>query len=424
MEKPLSPARLAELPQFAALKHRDFRYVWLAGASAAAAMWTAIVASAWLVFERSSSSGWVGIITFAAMIPFLVVSPIGGLLGDTFDRKKIGIITLAANAAVAGILAALAIFGSIQLWHVTLLALAAGISRSIQEPAMQALVPNLVPREDLLNALILQGASRHGARFFGLLVAAPLLKIDRFGISGVLVLSIAFYLLGVVFMSRVRTTSSGEIQPEHSLLRSVADGLVYLYSHHAIALFIILVAFHCSLVMSFESIMPVFSKDSLGAEDPSVFNYLMMGFGVGSLAGMMVIAGMRSERRKGQALLLTGLASGISPVLLALSGNIPVAVLFAASMGASQATFMALTGTYVQTMAPDALRARISSLYALHAGGIMAFANLGYGFIADALSAPPILITTGLLFIAVVAGLAVGEPIMRQVYRTGEVATA
>jgi MFS family permease len=150
----------------------------------------------------------------------------------------------------------------------------------------------------------------------------------------------------------------------------------------------------------------------------------MMGFGVGSLAGMMVIAGMRSERRKGQALLLTGLASGISPVLLALSGNIPVAVLFAASMGASQATFMALTGTYVQTMAPDALRARISSLYALHAGGIMAFANLGYGFIADALSAPPILITTGLLFIAVVAGLAVGEPIMRQVYRTGEVATA
>ena len=176
MENPLSPARLAGLPQFAALRHRDFRYVWLAGVSSAAAMWTAIVAGAWLVFERSSSSGWVGIITFAAMIPFLVVSPIGGLLGDTFDRKKIGIITFVVNAAVAGTLAALAISGAIQLWHVALLALAGGISRSIQEPAMQALVPNLVPREDLLNALILQGASRYGARFFGLLVAAPLLK--------------------------------------------------------------------------------------------------------------------------------------------------------------------------------------------------------------------------------------------------------
>jgi MFS family permease len=424
LENPLSPARLAGMPQFAALRHRDFRYVWLAGASSGAAMWTAIVASAWLVFERSSSSGWVGIITFAAMIPFLVVSPIGGLLGDTFDRKKIGIITFAANAAVASTLAALAISGDIQLWHVTLLALAGGISRSIQEPAMQALVPNLVPREDLLNALILQGASRHGARFFGLLVAAPLLKIDRFGISGVLVLSIVFYLLGAVTLARVRTLSSGEMRPEHGLLRSVADGLFYIYSHHAIALFIVLVAFHCSLVMSFESMMPLFSRDSLGAGDPSIFNYLMMGFGAGSLAGMAVIAGMRSERRKGQALLLTGLASGISPVLLALSGNIPVAVLFAASMGASQATFMALTGAYVQTMAPDGLRARISSLYALHAGGIMAFANLGYGFMADAMSAPPILITTGLLFIAVVAGLAVGVPIMRQVYRTGEVAAA
>ena len=390
-----------------------------------AAMWTAIVASYGLVFfTESSTSGWVGIITFASMIPVLLVSPIGGLLGDLFDRKKIGILTFAANTAVAGTLAALVISSSIQLWHVALLALAGGIARSIQEPAMQALIPNLVPREDLLNAMILHGASRHGARFFGLLVAAPLLKIDQFGISGVFVLSAVFYLLGVFSMSRVRTVSSGETRPEHSLMRSVADGLLYIYSHHAIALFIILVAFHCSLVMSFESIMPVFSRDSLGAVDTSVLNYLMMGFGAGSLIGMMAIAGIRSERHKGRLLMYTGIASGISPVLLALSGNVWSAMIFTASMGASQATFMALTGTYVQIMAPDRLRARISSLYTLHAGGIMAFANLGYAFMADAFSAPPILVVTGVLFIAVMSSLSVGQPVMRQVYRTGEVATA
>ena len=93
-------------------------------------------------------------------------------------------------------------------------------------------------------------------------------------------------------------------------------------------------------------------------------------------------------------------------------------------MGATQATFMAITNMYVQTLAPDRLRARISSLYVLHAGGIMAFANLGYGFMADAFSAPVILVTTGAMFIAVIVSTGAGQPILRRVYTTGEVAAA
>ncbi len=390
--------------------------------SSGAAMWTAIVASSWLVFSESSTSGWVGVVTFGSMIPLLVVSPIGGLIGDVLDRRKVTIVTFGFSGAIVGVLAALAIMGSVQPWHVALLALAGGVARAIQMPAMQALVPNLVPKRDLLNALVLQGATRHGARFFGLGVAVPLLEIDGLGINSVLLLSAALQLLGALAMSRVRTVSRGRMEPEHGVMRSVVDGVVYIYTNHVIALFVVLVAFHCALVMSFESIMPTFSKNSLGATDPSVFNYLMMGFGAGSLLGMMAIAGVRSETQKGRLLMVTGIGSGLSPVLLAISGNIWSAVLFAASMGATQATFMALTNTYVQMLAPDRLRARISSLYAMHAGGVMAFSNLGYAFMADAFSAPPILAVTGVLFIAVVASLSAGQPVMRRVYRTGEVA--
>jgi hypothetical protein len=202
------------------------------------------------------------------------------------------------------------------------------------------------------------------------------------------------------------------------------DGLVFIYSNQALALFVLIVAFHCALVMSFESIMPSFSRGSLGADDPSVFNLLMMGFGAGSVAGMAFLAGVRSERRKGQLLLYTGVVSGVAPVLLAVSGSVPMALLFAGLMGTSQATFMALTNTYVQMMAPDRLRARISSLYVLHAGGIMAFANLGYGFMADIFTAPPILIATGAMFVVIVVSLGFGQPIMRNVYRTGQATPA
>lgn len=208
------------------------------------------------------------------------------------------------------------------------------------------------------------------------------------------------------------------------MLRSMVDGIAYIYSHQTIAVFVIMVAFHCALVMSFDSMLPVFTQQNLGADDGWMVSYIMMGFGAGSLVATLMIAGIRTERRKGQMLLITGLVSGVAPVLLAVSGNLPMAVVFGAAMGASQATFMALSTTYVQSVAPDRLRGRISSLYVLHAGGVMAFANLGYGFFANAFSAPPVFITTGILFIVVMLALWAGQPILRRVYSTGQLAAA
>ena len=287
----LSPT---DLPQFSSLKHADFRNTWLAGMCSGSAMWTFIIATSWLVYETSDSlqSGRVGVTTFAAMIPFLVVSPVGGLLGDVFDRRRMASATFVVGAVVGGAMAVLAVNGLIMLWLVTLFALVNGTVRSVQEPSMAALVPNQVPRRDLLNALVLTSSSRHGARFFGLLIAAPLLvpnswpyqvvlgtvnslplfEVDSLGVGAVLVLSVAFQLCGGLLMTRVKTVSTGETKSEHGVLRNIADGMVYIYTSHTLALFIILVAFHCALVMSFESMMPAFSSKSLGASGASVFN--------------------------------------------------------------------------------------------------------------------------------------------------------
>ena len=422
--QPRRVLRPTDLPQFSSLKHADFRNTWLAGMCSGSAMWTFIIATSWLVFEESESSGWVGVTTFAAMIPFLVVSPVGGLLGDVFDRRRLASSTFVIGGVVAGAMAALAASGLVELWHVALFALVNGTIRSVQEPSMAALVPNQVPRRDLLNALVLTSSSRHGARFLGLLVAAPLLEVESLGVEAVLVLAVAFQLCGGLLMMRVKTVSTGEAKSEHGVLGNIVDGMVHIYTNHTLALFVILVAFHCALVMSFESMMPVFSSESLGASGASVFNYLMMGFGAGSLVGMMALAGVRDDRLKGRILLATGVASAATPVMLALSMNVATAVLLAGVMGAAQATFMALSNTYVQMMVPDALRARISSLYILHAGGVMAFANLGYGFLADRFTAPPILVVTGALFLAVVVALSANQPVLRKVYRTGKVAMA
>jgi MFS family permease len=216
--------------------------------------------------------------------------------------------------------------------------------------------------------------------------------------------------------------SRGESAPEHGLVRSIVDGLVYIYSNKTIAIFILLVAFHCALVMSNDSLLPIFSKEDLGAGDGATLGLLVMAFGVGSLIATLFMAGVRDERRKGQLLIWTGIISGVTPMMLAFSPNVTLALVSMAAMGAAQSTFMALTNTYIQTVVPDRIRGRISSLYILHAGGVMAFANLGYGFMADTFSAPPILFITGVMFVAVVFSLAVGQADLRRVYRTGRTA--
>ncbi|MAF54138.1 MAG: MFS transporter [SAR202 cluster bacterium] len=417
-------ARVTAIPHFASLKHHGYRNTWAANLWSGAAMWTFIVAVSWLVLERSDSSGWVGVVTFSAMLPFLLASPIAGLLADRVDRRHLAVVALAGGVVVMSAVTILTITDAIEIWHLAALVFINGILRSMLEPAVQSLIPNQVPREDLLNAITLNSATRHGGRFFGLLVSAPLLAVDSIGISGVLVLCVAFQVASSYQMFVSRTVSKGESAPEQGLARSFVDGLVYIYTNRTIAIFILLVAFHCALVMSFESILPVFSREVLGAKDGSTLGFLIMAYGIGSFVASILIAGMRSEKNKGRWLLWSGLLSGVTPAMLGFSPVLPLAIVAAAGMGASQSVFMALTNTYVQTIVPDRLRGRISSLYLLHAGGVMAFANLGYGFLADVFSAPPILIVTGTMFVAVVLGMALSQADLRRVYRTGSVTPA
>ena len=434
-------SRAAEIPHLAALRHRDYRYTWLANMCSGAAMWTFIVAVSWLILEKSGRSGDVGILTFASMLPFLIVSPIAGIIADRLDRRSIAKFTFIGSGVVTALVAVLAYtdttesavqrlilplmsLDAVELLLLGILTFASGTMRSTQEPAMASLIPNQVPQRDLLNAITLNAATRHGARFFGLLVASPLLAIDAIGATGVLVLSTVFQIAGTVLITMARTRSTGEATPRHGIARSMIDGLVYIYTDKMISIFILLVAFHCALVMSYDSVLPVFTRNELGAVDGSTLGYLVMGFGLGSLFATVLIAGVRGERNKGRWLLWTGVVSGIIPIVLAFSPNVAPAVVISAVMGGAQSVFMALTTTYVQTLAPDRLRGRISSLYILHAGGIMAFANLGYGFIADVFSAPPILYATGAVFLVFIFAANVSLPDLRRVYRTGQAVAA
>ena len=382
---------------FAALAHKDFLTVWTAGMAASAAAWALIVARGWLVYEISDSSLWVGVVTFAAMIPRVLVTPFTGYLSDRFDRRSVLAAMFGLNLAHNVVLALVVLFGVAEVWHLVALSLVNGSARAAQMPAAQALIPNLVPRNLLLNAIALNQATNHGARLVGPLSILPLVALV--GVESAFFLCTAFYAISFVQALRVRSASTGQIDSGKAFVSNLAEGLFYVYRTPIMRSMVIIAVLHCGLTMAFESLLPVLSERQLGSDGATAFTYLMMAVGGGALVSVFLLAGVRSERRRGQMLLYLGIFSGLCPAILAASFNLPMALAAAAGMGAAQAGFMTLTHTIIQSVVPDGVRGRVAGIYSMHVGALMASVNLSNGALADHVDPSLLLWVTGVAFI-------------------------
>lgn len=398
-----------------ALNFRDYRILWTANISAGAAAWALIVARGWLVFEISDSSLWVGLVTFAAMVPRVIVTPFTGYLADRFDRKSILAAMFAVNLVHNLVLAMLILVGDIQIWHLVVLALVNGSARATQMPAAQALIPNLVPRKTLLNAIALNQATQQGSRLIGPAAIAPLLATT--GPEGAFFLCTGFYAFSLVQTLRLRTESIGKIDKGRGLVSNLTEGFVYVYNTPRLRAIIFLVLLHCGLTMSFESLLPALSRQQLDAEGAG-FSYLMMAVGAGALVSAMMLAGIRSEETRGRMYFYFGILSGVAPSILALSTSMPLALVSAAALGASTAGFMTLTHTMIQSMIPDGVRGRVAGVYSIHIGGTMASVNLLNGGLADYVNAPLILAIGGIGFIFIMV-ISLKYVSLRQIYTRG-----
>ncbi len=396
-----------------ALQYRDFRWIWLGSVGGQSAYWALIVARGIFVLQETGSSTQVGITTFVAMAPRFILPPLTGYLADRFDRRAVLATAYGLQLSHAVVLAALALTGMLEVWHVVVLALLNGSFRTFQMTATQTLIPNVVPREHWLNAMAMNQVSQQGSRLFGPGLIAPALLL--FDVSIAFLVSTSFYLIGIAAILSIRTRSTGELTRGSRIGASLWAAMRYAWSDPQLRALFILLALHCSMTMSFESMLPVLARDVLGEANVSV-SYLMMGVGAGALVGVIGIAGLRSASGRGMLLLITGAVSGVSMLLLGISGNTTLALLGTAAMGGSQAAFMAIGGAMVQSLAPDGMRGRISGLNQINIGGTMAVMNLVNGFAADRFGAPTVLMVLGLGFTAVVA-VSLAQGTLRGIYR-------
>ena len=415
-EESREEAALGRLPtHLEALSHRDFLTLWTASMSAGAAAWALIIARGWLVWAETESSLWVGVVTFAAMVPRVLVTPFTGYLSDRFDRRVVVAAMFAINTVHNIVLGMLVLADLAPVWALVLLAFVNGSARAAMMPASQALIPNLVPRRLLLNAIALNQAAGHGSRLVGPAAIAPLLSMV--GVEAAFFFCSGLYMVGLVQVLRIRTASTGRMDPGKSLATNFVAGVTYLYRTPALLAIVLLALFHCGLTMSFESLLPVLSSQELNAEGAG-FSYMMMAVGAGALVSVFLLAGMRNDAPKGRLLLNLGVLSGLAPVVLAAAVNMPMALVGAAAMGATQAGFMTLTHTMIQTIVPDGVRGRVGAIYSVHVGGMMAVANLSNGVLADYIDAPLVLGIGGVAFI-VAMFVTWNLPVYRRIYTGG-----
>jgi MFS family permease len=352
------------------------------------------------------------------------IGPIAGVIADRIDRRVILLWTTAAAVIASAVMAVLAITGVIEFWHVIVLALISGIAQSGTVPARQAMLPNLVKKEHLLNAVALSSIAQHGSRILGPIFGAPLLAF--FGAGYVFALSTVLLMLGVigVWMIRYRqepaarkTTEQGVVASVRSIGRDLKEGVAYVERDRRVAIVMVLVMVHCGLTMAFDSMMPTLSTIVGGAS--TLYSAIIVGIGVGAVIGTFALSLVRTPTATGRALAWAGFGSGAAMLVLGVA-TMPVLVIAGAVLaGATQATYMAFSSALIQQIVPDELRGRVMSLFIMMATSHMAFLNFGFGWAADGVGVRTLLIIPALLWTAFFLAAALGIGEVRHMLRTG-----
>lgn len=393
---------------FASLVYPDYRRLWGATACSQAARWALIVLRGALVYELTKANAWVGFVTMAAHLPSLVITPFAGFLADRFDRRHLLALTYGLSLGIHLLLAGLVVSGHVTAWHVLVLAICDGIIRAVEMPTNQALLPNLVPRERLLNAVALNQLMQQGARMFGPLCILPI--IHWINPEPAFFLSAGLYAIGWVQVLMIRTASSGSIAAHQSIFGNLVAGIRYIYTQPLMLPLMLLTVLHCAFTMAYESAFPFVARTQLGLTDTKDLfagpSYLIIGVGAGAVLANLALARVGDQRRRGQLFLWLGFLSALTPIILGYTTTLFNAMFAAAAMGASTSAFMTLSHGIIQTLAPDGIRGRVMSANTWHAQGAMSGFNAVNGLVMDIpwMTAPLLLGGTGIIFAAIMLG--------------------
>src|SRR4051812_2647340 len=382
---------------FKAFQYRDFRLMWVGACASSIGTWMQIVAQGWLIYRLSHSAFLLALDQFLAGIPIFLFSLLGGVVADRAERRKILLISQYVQMASAATLTVLVAFGLTHVWPILCLSFVSGLAQAFGGPAYQALIPTLVDRDDMPNAIALNSIQFNLAVTVGPALAG--ITLARLGEKWCFGLNALSFVAPVISLSMI----SARFLPERSketMYTSLMQGIRFIRDQAAMVALIVLAFSMTFLSMPMRTYIPVFVKD-IFHRGPETYGNLLSLMGVGSICGSLSVAGLGNISRKGRFALSMLIVMGAGIAGFSLSKALPLSYAMLLLVGASMMAVFATVTSLVQLNVTNEMRGRVMSVYNFAFRGGMPIGNLVSGWLVPLYTAPLVLAVNGFLLIIV-----------------------
>jgi MFS family permease len=377
------------------LRNAPFRRYIIGSAISDTGTWMQVMAQGYVMSTLTTKAVWLGMANFAAGLPMLALTMVGGSAADRYDKRKILLVTQVVQIALAIGIGSLVMSGKIQIWHILAFAAVLGVSNSFEMPTLSALVPELVSREEIQSGIAIDRSVFHGSRVFGPTIGGIL--ISAWGTAS------AFFANAVSFVALIAALLSlpprrkGSAEEEEKRSTGMKDGFRFVAKDRPSLAMVTLIATQSVCIFPIITVMmPLYVRVVLGL-GPDRLGYLMGASAIGSLVGSIFLIGLSRNKR---VPLMMACTLGVSGAIFGLSCgptfNVATGLLVLNSLGL--ATNFGLASTIVQERAPDYLRGRVSAVFMLSFVGLMPLAGLGVTSLSDAIGMPRALAIAAVIY--------------------------
>ena len=363
-ELPAAPERITT---FYSLRFPDFRFMWQGQIGASASQWMEQLARPFLILELTDSAFLVGLIAATRMVPMLLIGLWAGVIADRMDKKRILQICQAVTLVSHGATAALLFAGVIEPWMVFLGTFVTGTAQAFNQPARSSLIPRLVPRNCMANALALNSAAFGSMRVIGPSIGG--LVLGFLGFEYLYLLQTVIYVWVIWTTSQIALDTSEVRRNRPSMFSELKEGFGILHTDRTILYIMILAVSLFVFAMPFQAVfIPLIAVESLNMSEKEA-GILISVVGVGALLGALVIATVGdSVRHRGHLMIGMIVALSLSLFLFARGGSLYTAVPALLIAGAMQTSFNSLNNAFVLGRTPPELHGRVMSLFSLDRG--------------------------------------------------------
>ena len=380
---------------FKAFQYRDFRLMWIGACTSSIGTWMQIVAQGWLIYRLSHSAFLLALDQFLGGIPIFLLSLLGGVIADRMERRRILLGSQYIQLASAGLLTILVATGTVRVWEILCLSLVSGFAQAFGGPAYQALIPGLVEREDMPNAIALNSIQFNLAVTVGPALGG--ITLARLGEKWCFGLNALSFLAPIIALSMISTRFLPQ-KTTDSMLSSFKQGIRFVKQQGSMEALILLAFCMTALSMPLRTYFPVFVKD-IFHRGPETYGQLLSVMGIGSICGSLAIASLGNFRHKGRVAVIMLICLGLGISGFALSKSLAVSYVVVLLVGFAMMAVFATVNSLVQLITTDEMRGRVMSVYNFAFRGGMPMGNLLSGWLVPMFGAPMVLGVNGLLLV-------------------------